>query len=192
VLAFWEGLIPERRRWRVVDLVSRMDRVIAGFVRGRLMICIVLAVFITAAYWAIGVPAPLILGPVVGMLFLVPYVHFLGVPVAALLVWLEPGGPSWQQEWWWVLGAPLGVYLCCQMLDDYVLTPMIQGKTTGMETPTILFASMAGGALAGVYGLLIAIPVAACIKILLTEVFWPRFTAWAEGRAPDFLPIGRT
>ena len=36
---------------------------------------------------------------------------------------------------------------------------------------------------------MIAIPVAACVKILLREVFWPRFEAWAEGRERDFLPI---
>jgi predicted PurR-regulated permease PerM len=58
-----------------------------------------------------------------------------------------------------------------------------------MDTPTIVFASLAGGALMGVYGLLIAIPLAACLKILLREIFWPRFKAWAEGRARDFLPI---
>ncbi len=60
-----------------------------------------------------------------------------------------------------------------------------------MDTPTILFASIAGGALMGVYGLLLAIPVAACLKILLRELFWPRFKAWSEGEEKDFLPIGR-
>jgi predicted PurR-regulated permease PerM len=58
-----------------------------------------------------------------------------------------------------------------------------------MDVPTILFASIAGGALAGFYGLLVAIPAAACVKILLNEVFWPRFRAWSHGEAPDLLPI---
>ena len=53
----------------------------------------------------------------------------------------------------------------------------------------ILFSSIAGGVLAGFYGLLLAIPVAACVKILLNEVFWPRFKKWAEGKEQDFLPI---
>jgi predicted PurR-regulated permease PerM len=81
------------------------------------------------------------------------------------------------------------VQVLTQFLDDYVLTPTIQGKSTNMDTPTILFASIAGGALAGIYGLLLAIPVAACIKILMREVFWPRFRAWAQGNASDPLPI---
>ena len=78
-----------------------------------------------------------------------------------------------------------------QLLDDYVLTPAIQGKNTNMDTPTILFASIAGGSLAGIYGLLVAIPAAACIKILLREVFWPRVRRWAEGKERDFLPLER-
>ena len=60
-----------------------------------------------------------------------------------------------------------------------------------MDTPTILFASIAGGSLAGIYGLLVAIPAAACIKILLREVFWPRVRRWAEGKERDFLPLER-
>ncbi|MBX3404826.1 MAG: AI-2E family transporter [Phycisphaeraceae bacterium] len=191
VLEFWEGLIPERKRGRVIDLVRQMDRVIAGFVRGRITICAILAVYMTVAYWFIGTPMPLVLGPVIGLLFIVPFVHVIGVPVAIVLMAIEPSGAAWQQQWWWIVFAPVGVYLGAQMLDDYILSPTIQGKATGMDTPTILFASFAGGALAGVYGLLLAIPVAACIKILLKEVFWPKFRAWGQGTERDFLPIGR-
>ncbi len=192
VLQFWESLIPERRKGRVIELLHKMDRVIAGFVRGRLTICASLVVYYTIAYWAIGVPAPLILGPVIGLLSLVPYAANLGVPVAALLMWLNPAGAEGlQAQIWWILAAPIAVSVLAQILDDYILTPTIQGKSTDMDTPSILFASIAGGALAGVYGLLIAIPVTACLKILLNEVFWPQFRAWAGGHSSDFLPIAK-
>jgi predicted PurR-regulated permease PerM len=88
-----------------------------------------------------------------------------------------------------MLFAPTLFYFVGQMLDDYIWTPMIQGKSTGLDTPVILFASIAGGALFGVFGLLIAIPLAACAKILIQEIFWPRFKDWAEGRSADPLPI---
>lgn len=192
VLEFWEDLIPERKKHRVIDLVRQMDRVVAGFIRGRITICFILALYMTIAYWLIGVPSPLLLGPVIGLLFIVPFVHIIGVPIAIVLMVIEPGGGAgFQQQWWWIVFAPIGVYIGAQLLDDYVLSPTIQGKTTGMDTPTILFASMAGGAIAGVYGLLLAIPVAACIRILLKEVFWPRFRAWGKGQERDFLPIAR-
>lgn len=188
---FWESLIPERRKGRVFELLGKMDRVIAGFVRGRLTIVGILAVYMTAAYAFIGVPAWYILGPLVGLCFIVPFLHVLGVPAAMLLMSLETESMffQFQQHWWWIVFAPIGVYLIAQLLDDYVLSPAIQGKNTDMDTPSILFASIAGGALAGVYGLLLAIPAAACIKILLKDVFWPKFQAWGQGLARDFLPL---
>ena len=90
------------------------------------------------------------------------------------------------------LGGPALAYFGGQIMDDYILSPVIQGKSTNLDTPTILFSSLAGGVLAGFYGLLIAIPVGACIKILLVEVVLPRFRAWSEGRASDPLPFGQS
>lgn len=191
VLAFWESLIPERRRGLVVDLLHKMDKVISGFIRGRLIICSILILYYTAAYWLIGAPVPLLLGPIIGALTLVPYAAGVGIPVVILAMFLEPSDVSWQAQWWWIVLAPVAANMGQQGLDDYLLTPRIQGEATGMDTPTILFASLAGGVLAGVYGLLIAIPAAACIKILLREILWPRFKAWAEGRERDPLPISR-
>ncbi|MBI1190662.1 MAG: AI-2E family transporter [Tepidisphaera sp.] len=191
VLQFWEGLIPEKKKSRVFFLAAKMDRVIAGFVRGRLTISAILIGYYSLAYWLAGVPAPLIIGPIVGALTVVPYAAgIVGIPLSMLLLWLEPGG-GWQGQWWWIIGAPLLVTGIAQAMDDYVLTPKIQGDATGMDTPSILFASIAGGLLAGFYGILLAIPTAACAKILLKELVWPRFKEWSEGRASDFLPIGR-
>jgi len=191
VLAFWESLIPEKKKGRTIDLLAQMDRVIAGFVRGRLTICAVMVVVYSLGFWLIGVPAPLIVGPIIGLLTIVPYAAgAVGIPLAMLLMWIEPAS-GWQGQWWWVILGPCLVTGIVQVLDDYVLTPRVQGKSTNMDTPTILFASIAGGALAGFYGILLAIPVAACIKILIKELVWPRFVAWSQGRARDVLPIGK-
>jgi predicted PurR-regulated permease PerM len=190
VLDFWEGLIPERKKGKVIDLVQQMDAVIAGFVRGRLTICAVLILYYILAYWAIGVPAPLVVGLVVGALTLVPYAAGATVPVVMLLMWIGGGGDDGVgSKWWWIVGAPLVVLAIQQVMDDYVLTPRVQGKSTNMDTPTILFASIAGGVLAGFYGLLLAIPVAACIKIVMKEIVWPRVNQWLAGRVADPLPF---
>jgi predicted PurR-regulated permease PerM len=190
VSRFWKKLIPDRHRDQVVYLVGRMDRVIAAFVRGRVTIALILGAFYSIGYWLIGVPAPLIFGPLVGLVSLAPYMSgVLGMPGAMLLMLLSPSSVEWQTNWWWILFAPVGVSMIGQAMDDYLLTPVIQGKGTDMDMPTILFASIAGGVLGGFYGVLLAIPVAACLKILLAEVVWPKFKDWSEGRARDPLPI---
>ncbi len=193
VVNFWQSLIPEKRRERVVYLVKRMDRVIAAFLRGRLTIALILSVVYTIGYWAIGVPAPLFFGPLVGLISLAPFLSgVVGMPVAMILMLLNPSEVEWMTTWWWIIFAPIGVSMIGQTLDDYVLTPLIQGKGTNMDMPTIIFASIAGGILAGFYGILLAIPVAACVKILLIEVMWPKFRDWSEGRSRDPLPISST
>ena len=188
--SFVQGIVPKGKRSNTVELVSKMDRAIAAFIRGRLTICAILMVLYTFGYYFIGVPAPLILGPIIAIFALFPYISGIGVPIAILLLWLEPN-MGIRDEWWWTILMPIAVFMCAQLLDDYVLTPAIQGKGTDMSTPVILFASIAGGVLGGFYGLLLAIPIAACLKILVTDVVLPRIRAWSEGRASDVLPIDR-
>jgi predicted PurR-regulated permease PerM len=183
-------LIPDKHETTVVHLAVKFDKVISGFVRGRLTIAFLQAIVFTAGYLIIGVPAAFILGPLVAILSIVPYMALVGLPVSILLLWLEDHSGI-RGNWLWVILAPTAFYFIAQALDDYVWTPLIQGKETGMSTPMILFASLAGGVLFGVFGLLIAIPIAACLKIVIQEILWPRFKAWGEGEAEDFLPIGK-
>ena len=190
VKGFAHGLIPDKHRAPLVDIAGKFDAVLSGFVRGRLTIAFLQSIVFSVAYFAIGVPAAFIVGPVVAILSIVPYLALVGIPISVGLLWLE-GHTGVRGSWWWVLGAPLVVYFVGQSLDDYVWTPIIQGKSTNMDTPTILFATLAGGALFGVFGMLIAIPIAACVKILIQEIVWPAFKEWAEGRSEDPLPLER-
>lgn len=190
VLEFARKLIPDKHKDQTAHLAKRMDVVVNGFIRGRVTIAIIQCIVLCLGYWMIGVPAAFTLGIIVGLLSIVPYVALIGIPVAILLMFLDPpAAEGFMSEWWWLVIAPIAVYMIAQALDDYVLTPMIQGDATGMDTPMILFASLAGGALAGFFGVLLAIPVAACLKILIIELFWPRFKEWVQGKRSDFLPL---
>lgn len=188
---FIDRLIPEKHAPLIGDLALKFDRVINAFIRGRLTIAFLQSIVFTIGYFAIGVPAAFILGPVVAILSIVPYLASVGIPISVGLLWFEDL-EGLRGTWWFVLGAPVAFYFFAQALDDYVWTPMIQGKTTEMSTPAILFASIAGGVLFGFFGLLIAIPLAACLKILVVEVFWPVFRDWSEGKRKDLLPFGRS
>lgn len=188
--ALGASLIPSKNRARTVDILRKMDRAISGFIRGRITIAAVLAVLFTIGWWAIGVPAPVVLGIATGVLSIVPYLALLAWPTAIASLWIAEAGSGTPMEWWLILLLPTLVYWGLQAVDDYALTPAIQGKETGLDTPTIMVAVLGAGALAGVYGVLLAIPAAACMKILVLEVFWPRYKAWAEGQARDPLPFG--
>lgn len=192
VQSFAASLIPHRGRERTLELLRQMDAAVAGFVRGRVVISAIVG-FICAVGWlAVGVPYSIVLGIVVGVFNLVPYLSSVGLPLAVgLMVFAKLGGGPAAEEvgWLWVLGAPTAVFVLAQVLDGYVLTPLIAGKATNLDPVTIFVAVLAGGSIAGVYGMLLAIPAAACLKILLRSVFLPRVKQWVEGRVSDPLPM---
>ena len=92
---------------------------------------------------------------------------------------------------WAMLLWPSLVFVLVQTLEGYVLTPVIAGKATNLDPVTIVVAILAGGSVAGVYGMLLAIPIAACGKIAAKRLLLPRITEWARGRASDPLPLDR-
>ena len=102
------------------------------------------------------------------------------------------GNPANSAQWWvWVMVWPTVVFAVVQLIEGYVLTPMIAGKATGLDPVTILVAVLAGGSVLGIYGMILAIPLAACGKILFTEVLLPKIHAWTRGEIADPLPIDR-
>ncbi len=192
VVRFVRELVPHEHRDEVFRLVEAMDRAVSGFVRGRLVISAILGTVFAIGWLIVGVPYSLALGLVVGIFCAVPYLSVVGVPVAIGLLMVDQVSlpEAERYAWWGILLWPTLVYGVGQTLDDWVLTPMIQGKATDLDPVSIVVAVLAGGSLAGVYGMLLAVPAAACVKILIREVVMPRIRAWSEGRARDPLPGG--
>ena len=190
--------VPQQWRGEIAPLLQQMDGAVSGFIRGRLTITTILMAWFAIGWWLCGVPHAIVLGLVIGALTLVPYVSVIGLPLAwallvVSLVRLDPSTESWyrlmvdgeaQLIWWKILLFPGLIYLGAQLLDDYV-SPIIQGKATDLSMAAIIVAVLVGGELAGLYGMLLAIPAAACVKIGLRGLIWPRVTAWLDGRRSD-------
>lgn len=197
-------LVPAAGRERWIDLIGKMDRALSGFIRGRLTVSACLAVMYAVGWTLCGVPHGVLLGLAVGLCSLVPYLAAVGLPLAWVLLAVSlAGAPAGERTgfyfaeggqgtasiiWWKVLLFPLIVNVVAQAIEDYVLNPLIQGKATNLHPVTILLAAIAGGSLAGLYGMILAVPVAACLKILLQEVLMPKVRDWLAGRTEDPLP----
>jgi predicted PurR-regulated permease PerM len=192
IIAFFDSLIPVRSKARAHELLGKMDRAVAGFVRGRVVISAIIGAILAIGWFICEVPYSIVLGIVVGIFNLVPYLSLLGLPIAiALLLFDQYSDPAGtRMSLLWIVAGPSIVFGIAQVLDGYVLTPLIAGKATDLDPVTILVAVLAGGSLAGVYGMLLAIPVAACLKILFREVMLPKVKAWTRGERADPLPMG--
>jgi predicted PurR-regulated permease PerM len=97
--------------------------------------------------------------------------------------------PTQRMALWEMLLWPSLVFLVVQTIEGYLLTPVIAGKATNLDPVTIVVAILAGGSIAGIYGMLLAIPIAACGKIAARRLLLPRVKDWASGRVSDPLPI---
>ena len=173
--------IPESRKQRVFTIVSRMDAAVADFFRGRLVIALIVGIMLSGGWFLTGVPYWFFLGMLTGILNIVPYLAIITWPVAILLKYVDvlTNGAGQSVGWLAILVWPSVVYVVVQFFEGWILTPWIQSGQTDMSAATVLIVVFIGGALAGIWGMLFAIPIAACVKILLQELVLPTLKRWA-------------
>ena len=191
VVRFGAQLVPRDNRAAIFSLLQEMDDVVSGFVRGRLLVSFIMGLMFSVGWWLVDVPYAFVLGMTTGALSTVPFVGGLGAPIAiglAVLARLEL--PEVERAAWWMpVVLPAAVFALVSAIEGWVLLPLIAGRATRLDPVTIVVAVLAGGALLGVYGMLLAIPLAACLKILVIRVVLPRLRAWTRGDVADPLPI---
>ena len=159
-------MVPASRRPRVRALGDEIIRRIGGYVAGQVLVATINAVCTFILLTILGVPFSLVLAISVGILGIIPLV---GATLGAVIVVLVGLFQSWQ------VGVIIAVYyLIYQQLENYVIAPRIMSRTVSVPGAVALIAALAGAALLGVLGALIAIPIAAAILLVLQEVAIPR------------------
>ncbi|MSR42066.1 MAG: AI-2E family transporter [Phycisphaerales bacterium] len=191
VVEFFKELVPDEKKDLVFSAVRDMDRAVAGFVRGRIVICFCMGVGFAIGWHLCGVPYAIALGALTGALSIVPYLGGIGVPAAIGMLFIAQFEMPVEQRMGLIAIViwPTVVFTIVQSIEGYILTPIIAGKATNLDPVTIVVAILAGGSIAGIYGMLLAIPAAACGKIAIQRQVLPRLKDWARGRVADPLPI---
>ena len=166
-LKFLGSLVPASRKEKIFHLAGEMDAAVAGFVRGRILIAAGMGVMFAGGWWINGVPYALTLGLLAGILSIVPYLGLVVIiPAIALLAANQLTIPEADRmAWYWIVGGPPLVFTIVQSIEGYLLTPVFAGRATNLGPVSIFVAVLAGASVAGLYGMLLAIPVAACAKI---------------------------
>lgn len=171
--------LPHSKKDRICEVVAQMDKAIGDFFRGRLVIALIVGLFLSGGWFLAAVPYWFLLGMFTGLLNIFPYLAVIGWPAAILLKYADSLGSVQSADLLAIVVWPSVVYVVVQFLDGWVLTPWVQSGETNLNAATIIIVVFIGGAVAGLWGLLFAIPVAACIKILLQEVAVPPLKRWA-------------
>jgi predicted PurR-regulated permease PerM len=174
--AFLESFIPERYRDAYNAKLSEVDRVLAGFIRGQLSVCAILAVLYSIGLYLIGIDLAIAIGTLAGFAFIIPYVGtIIGIVlslVMALLKFHDILHPL----------LCLGWFGLVQSLEGMVITPRVVGNTVGLHPLVTLVVLLIGGQLFGLMGMLLAVPVAAVLRVFLISLAgWFRNSEFYRG-----------
>lgn len=181
LLRDWPVILAQVDSWWPRAQAPAMRRVLrdanaalGGFVRGQSLVCLSLAIFYAVGWSVVGLNYAVVLGTLVGVLAFVPFIGVLFAVTLSMLVALGQYGLDFK-----ALGLVIGVFLIGQVLESSILTPNLIGTRIGLHPVWVLFAVFAGGTVAGLAGVFLAVPVAAVLGVIVRA-------ALAHYRQSDF------
>jgi predicted PurR-regulated permease PerM len=155
------AMVPFQSRSRVELIFREIDGYVSSFVRGQFLVCTVLFALYALGLWIVGVDLWLLLAVITGFGNLVPYVGFLSGIVISSLMALVTFGDMLHVVYVWL------VFAIVQALEGTIVTPRILGGSVGLSPLVIILALFAGGQLAGLLGIFLAVPAAAAFRVLV-------------------------
>lgn len=155
------ALVPRDHAALVGQLAHESSEVLGAFLRGQLLVMLILGMLYGTGLWAVGLDLGILIGLVAGVLTFVPYLGPATVVVLGGLAALAQHG-----DWQHLAGVAL-VFATGQAVESYWLTPRLVGGRIGLHPVAVIFAVLAGGQLFGFLGMLLALPVAAVANVLL-------------------------
>ncbi|MFN8517454.1 MAG: AI-2E family transporter [Thermomicrobiales bacterium] len=162
VLGSTYALLPRRYHVRTARVLLDMERVVGGYVRGQAITSISIGVFVFVLLSVLGVPNALALAIFAALTDLVPFIGGILAAIPAILTALTVSPTTAVIVW-------VGIFLY-QQFEDRILIPRIYGRTLRLSPVAVLIALLVGGTLLGIVGALLALPIAAGIRVLIEDL----------------------
>lgn len=157
---WFNGLLPRKHVDTIHGILVQIDGKIAGFVRGQITVAFLLAVIYAVALSLAGLNYGFLIGFMAGVLSIIPMVgSAVGLVVAVAVAWFQAGSITY-------VAIIAAIFLVGQFIEGNFLTPKFLGDSVGLHPLWILFALLAGGAMFGIVGMLLAVPVVAVVGVL--------------------------
>jgi predicted PurR-regulated permease PerM len=155
-------VVPEKHRKHTIKMLLDIDTALGNYIRGQLLVCVIIGVLAYVGYWLIDMPYALLLASIVAIFNIVPYLGpFLGAAPAIVMA----STVSFRMV---LLVA--GVNLVVQVLEGNVISPQVVGRKLHMHPLLIIFVLLVGGELAGIVGLILAVPFYAVLKVVYQHI----------------------
>lgn len=159
--ALWY-LTPRKWRHSSQMFIRDIDESLGLYIRGQLLVCLLMAIIASIAFWLAGMKYPLLLGIIIGITDIIPYFGPIIGAIPALII-----AATISSKMIVIVGV---IILILQFLEGNLLSPVIVGKSLRMHPIIIMIALLLGGEVGGVVGLIIAVPIIAIMKVLLIHM----------------------
>lgn len=152
-------IIPKRFKNQTTIILERINKVAGRYVRGQILVSLIVGILCTIVLLVLKVDFAILLGSIAGLLNMIPLLGPIigAIPAALTALFISP------------LKALLVIllFIAVQQIDNYIISPNIMKYQVGVHPGIIIFSLMAGGALFGIWGLLIAVPTVAILQEIL-------------------------
>ncbi|WP_201585750.1 AI-2E family transporter [Psychrobacter jeotgali] len=174
----WKMAVPKAYSKKVIGIAQECDRALMQFVKGQLLVMVLLGIIYAVQLQLIGLELGLIIGMGAGIASFVPYLGFgLGF-IASIVAGLFQFGLDWVY-----LSLIVGAFLVGQAAEGYILQPLLLGDKIGLSPLWVIFSVLAGASLLGFVGMLIALPVSAVLNVLFRHLYaYYQSTDFYKGR----------
>jgi predicted PurR-regulated permease PerM len=162
-----EELIPEPSKPRVLFLAHRLNQIVGGFFRGQLVVAFIVGCMVSAGLFAIRLPLWLVVGMIAGLFNIIPLIGpYIGA-IPGIIVALATKDVK----------AAIGVAIVmvvAQQIDNHFITPFVMKRAVHLHPAAVVLALLVFGTLGGFFGLLLAVPLTATLKVVGGHL-WRRY-----------------
>ncbi|HLF43237.1 MAG TPA: AI-2E family transporter [Acidimicrobiia bacterium] len=170
------NITPPRHREETAFVAGEVSTAMGSFVRGQLLVSVIVGIASSLGMFLIDLPFWLIIGILAGFLNLIPFMGpVVGGALAALVALLNG---NLRQAIWAVL-----IFVAIQQVDNHVITPLVQRARVNLSPLVIILALIIGGSVAGLLGVLVAVPMTAAIRIIVGHLWRTRLLGETWGEA---------
>lgn len=181
-----EVMVPGGHRERFFDVALKVDRAVGGFIRGQLICAATVGVLTTLGLSLLGMKQyALLIGCLAGAANIIPYLGPVIGALPAVLYMLVVQDTAGDKLLW--AGLVIGVFAVIQLFDSLVMQPKVIGQNAQLH-PAVVILALALGANFGLIGMIVAVPIAASVRVLIKEFYWDaREDAWRSATGHEGL-----
>jgi len=164
--------VPERYEKQAENIIQNSQKLLTRYFAGLLTEVVLMMILLSTSMWALGVKNAFLLGFIGGLLNVIPYLGpVIGATLASVLAYTAALSGGFSLDSVWIVIKVVGAFSVCNLIDNFVIQPTLYSRSVKAHPLEIFLVIMMAGSIAGIVGMILAIPVYTLGRIIAKEFF---------------------